>query len=91
MLALLGAGADRATYGDEKRLDRCLVSTRRNNYFFGDRARTPLPIETGLDLEIRELAAAVPELNGKQAADFIDATLLREVEKEGFFSAETVN
>jgi hypothetical protein len=32
------------------------------------------------------LSANVAELTGKKAADFIDDSTLKEVEKEGFFS-----
>jgi len=39
-----------------------------------------------MDLDINDLSANVAELTGKKAADFIDDSALKEVEKEGFFS-----
>ena len=43
-------------------------------------------MDKALDLDIADLTATIPELKGRKASDFIDATLLREVEKEGFFA-----
>jgi hypothetical protein len=43
------------------------------------------PLERALDLDIKDMQATVPELRGRRAAEFIDTTALKEVEKEGFF------
>ena len=56
------------------------------NYYFGAKPRTMMPLEGALELDIRDMQATVPELRGRHAAEFIDATALREVEKEGFFN-----
>jgi ABC-type nitrate/sulfonate/bicarbonate transport system substrate-binding protein len=56
------------------------------HYYFAPKPRTMRPLETALDLDIKDMQATVPELRGRRAADFIDTTALREVEKEGFFA-----
>jgi ABC-type nitrate/sulfonate/bicarbonate transport system substrate-binding protein len=56
------------------------------HYYFAAKPRTMRPLETALDLDIRDLQTTVAELRGRRAAEFIDATALREVEKEGFFA-----
>ena len=56
-----------------------------SHYFLGGRPHNAQPLEKALDLDIQDMLASVPEFKGRKAADFIDATLLREVEKEGFF------
>ena len=57
-----------------------------SHYFLGPKPHTAQPLEKALDLDIRDMLPAVPELKGKKAADFIDTTLLNEVEREGFFA-----
>jgi hypothetical protein len=43
--------------------------------------------KTALDLDIADLSATnAPELKGKKASDYIDTTLLGELEIEGFFA-----
>jgi ABC-type nitrate/sulfonate/bicarbonate transport system substrate-binding protein len=56
------------------------------HYYFAVKPRTMFPLEPALDLDIRDMQATVPELRGRRAAEFIDTTALREVEKEGFFN-----
>jgi ABC-type nitrate/sulfonate/bicarbonate transport system substrate-binding protein len=56
------------------------------HYYFAPKPRAMRPLEAALDLDIRDLQSTVPELRGRRAAEFIDATALREVEKEGFFN-----
>lgn len=57
-----------------------------SHYFLGSKPRTARPLEKGMELDINDLSASIPELAGKKPSDFIDDSLLREVEKEGFFS-----
>jgi ABC-type nitrate/sulfonate/bicarbonate transport system substrate-binding protein len=56
------------------------------HYYFAAKPRTMFPLEAALDLDIKDMQASIAELKGKRAADFIDTTALREVEKEGFFA-----
>ena len=46
----------------------------------------PYPMEEVIQSEIENLTPTVPELRGKRAADFIDKTILSELESEGLFS-----
>jgi ABC-type nitrate/sulfonate/bicarbonate transport system substrate-binding protein len=57
-----------------------------SHYYFAAKPRTMRPLEGALELDIRDMQASVPELRGRHAVEFIDATALREVEKEGFFN-----
>jgi hypothetical protein len=56
------------------------------HYYFAPKPRNMYPLESALDLDIKDMQATVSELRGRRAADFIDATALKEVEKEGFFA-----
>ena len=56
------------------------------HYYFAAKPRNMHPLESALDLDIKDMQATVPELRGRRAADFIDTTALKEVEKEGFFA-----
>jgi ABC-type nitrate/sulfonate/bicarbonate transport system substrate-binding protein len=45
----------------------------------------PYPLENAINSDIEILSATRPGLKGKTAADFVDTTLLKELEAEGFF------
>src|SRR4030095_465908 len=44
----------------------------------------PYPMEEAIQTELRKLSPPGPELRGKRAADFIDKTILAELERDGF-------
>ncbi len=46
----------------------------------------PYPMEEAIQGDIDNLSPTIPELRGKRPADFIDKTLLAELEDEGFFA-----
>lgn len=46
----------------------------------------PYPMEEVIQTEIENLSPTMPELQGKKPSDFIDKTLLSELEEEGFFT-----
>jgi len=46
----------------------------------------PYPMEEVIQAEIENLSPTMPELQGKRAADFVDVTVLKELENEGFFA-----
>jgi NitT/TauT family transport system substrate-binding protein len=46
----------------------------------------PYPMEEVIQADIDNLTPTIPELRGKKPADFIDKTLLAELEEEGFFT-----
>jgi hypothetical protein len=44
----------------------------------------PYPREDAIQASIEDLRTAVPKLDGMKAADFVDASLIREIDSEGF-------
>ena len=46
----------------------------------------PYPIEAGIQADIEDLSASIAELKGRKASDFMDTSLLKELESEGFFA-----
>ena len=47
----------------------------------------PYPLEEALEDDIEYLSKTiVPELKGKHASDYIDASLIRDIENENFFA-----
>jgi NitT/TauT family transport system substrate-binding protein len=65
---------------------RLLEAYYENHYFYGPKPNNAHPPERVLDADIRDLSAAVAELKGRRAAEFIDPALLMDLEKEGFFA-----
>jgi NitT/TauT family transport system substrate-binding protein len=57
-----------------------------SHYFLGSKPHNARPLVKSMELDINDLSANIPELSGKKPSDFIDDRVLREVEKEGFFS-----
>jgi ABC-type nitrate/sulfonate/bicarbonate transport system substrate-binding protein len=49
----------------------------------------PYPMEEVIQGEIENLTATVPEMRGKTVADFIDKSILSDLEAEGFFTQLT--
>ncbi len=56
------------------------------NYVVDALPLKPYPMEEVIQTEIENLTPTVPEFRGKRAADFIDKSILSELESEGFFS-----
>src|SRR5262245_744853 len=46
----------------------------------------PYPMEDSIQMELENLTPTVPELRGKRSADFIDKTILSDLDREGFFN-----
>ncbi|HEX9445050.1 MAG TPA: ABC transporter substrate-binding protein [Candidatus Binatia bacterium] len=46
----------------------------------------PYPMEEVIQADIENLSPTMPEMRGKKPADFIDKTLLAELDEEGFFA-----
>ena len=65
---------------DQRRLD-----VLYKNYVIDALPLKPYPMEEVIQTEIENLTPTVPELRGKKAADFIDKTVLAELERDGFF------
>jgi len=62
------------------------LETLYKNYVIDALPPKPYPMEDALQGELENLTATVPELRGKRAADFVDKTILAELEHEGFFT-----
>ena len=60
-----------------------LVTTQ----FFDTIPARPYPNDEAVQMQIDDLASAVaPKLKGAKAQEFIDVTILKELESEGFFA-----
>lgn len=66
---------------DPRRLDNLY-----KNYVIDFLPTKPFPMEEVIQTEMENLTATVPEFRGKRAADFVDKTILTELEREGFFT-----
>lgn len=63
-----------------------LLEASYNTYFFRTLPAKPYPQEEAIQADIEDLSATTPALNGRKSSDFVDTTLLREIENEGFFA-----
>jgi NitT/TauT family transport system substrate-binding protein len=62
------------------------LETLYKNYIVDALPLKPYPMEEVIQTEIENLTPTVPELRGKRAADFVDKSILDELESEGFFT-----
>ena len=46
----------------------------------------PYPREDAIQASIEDLKSTIPKLEGMKVSDFVDASLIREIESEGFFT-----
>lgn len=56
------------------------------NYVVDFLPAKPLPMEDVIQADIDNLAPTTPEFRGKKVADFIDKSILQDLEREGFFT-----
>ena len=63
-----------------------LLESMHRNYLLTSIPVKPYPIEEAIQADIEDLSASITELRGKKAADFMDRSLLNELESEGFFA-----
>jgi ABC-type nitrate/sulfonate/bicarbonate transport system substrate-binding protein len=54
--------------------------------FVGTIAPKPYPREDAVQASIEDLRPTIPKLDGVKASDFVDASLMRELDSEGFFA-----
>ena len=62
-----------------------LLDSLHKNYLLGTIPAKPFPQEAALQNDIEELSHSFPQLKGKKAGDFLDLSLLKSMEEEGFF------
>jgi NitT/TauT family transport system substrate-binding protein len=65
--------------------DSKLLESMHKNYLLGTIPMKPFPREEALQNDIEDLSYTYPFLKGKKAAEFLDLTLLKSLEDEGFF------
>ncbi|TMA92394.1 MAG: ABC transporter substrate-binding protein [Deltaproteobacteria bacterium] len=66
--------------------DTTLLASMHRNYL-GTIPIKPYPLDDALEADIEYLSQSlVPELKGKHASDYIDASVIREIENENFFA-----
>ncbi len=63
-----------------------LLESLHRTYFFKTLLPRPYPNLEAIQTDIEDLSAATPALKGRRAADFVDTTILNEIENEGFFN-----
>ena len=67
--------------------DPRLLESMHRNYLGPTIPLKPYPLDDALEADIDYLSQSlVPELKGKRASDYIDASLIREIENENFFA-----
>ena len=65
--------------------DPKLLESMYKNYILGSIPVRPFPNEEAIQNDIEDLSATLPHLKGKKAAEFLDLSLLKSLEEEGFF------
>lgn len=63
-----------------------ILESMHKNYLLGTIPAKPYPLEAAVEIAIEEASPTQPLLKGKKSADFIDVSILKEIDQEGFFS-----
>ncbi len=66
--------------------DPRLLESMHKNYLLGTIPAKPFPREEAIQNDIEDLSYSYAHLKGKRATEFLDISLLRELENEGFFA-----
>ncbi|MBI2209843.1 MAG: ABC transporter substrate-binding protein [Deltaproteobacteria bacterium] len=66
--------------------DPRLLESMHRNYLLNSIPVRPFPREEAIQNDIEDLSFTYPQLKGRKASEFLDLTLLRELESEGFFT-----
>jgi NitT/TauT family transport system substrate-binding protein len=62
------------------------LETLHKNYVLDFLPPKPFPMEDVIQADIDNLTSTTPEFRGKKVADFIDKSILSDLEREGFFT-----
>jgi NitT/TauT family transport system substrate-binding protein len=65
--------------------DTKLLESMHKNYLLGSIPLRPYPNEAAIQNDIEDLSYSLPHLKGKKAGEFIDLSLLKSMDEEGFF------
>jgi NitT/TauT family transport system substrate-binding protein len=63
------------------------LETLHKNYIVDALPLKPYPMEDVIQSDIENFTSTIAEFRGKRAADFVDKTILTELEREGFFAS----
>ncbi|OGQ79953.1 MAG: hypothetical protein A3F90_18760 [Deltaproteobacteria bacterium RIFCSPLOWO2_12_FULL_60_19] len=66
--------------------DPRLLESMHKNYLLGTIPTKPFPREEALQNDIEDLSQTYPQLKGRKIEEFMDLTLVKELESEGFFT-----
>jgi hypothetical protein len=62
-----------------------LLESMHKNYLLGSIPARPFPNEEAIQNDIEDLSYSFGHLKGRKAGEFLDLSLLRSLEEEGFF------
>ena len=65
--------------------DPKMLDSMHKNYLLGSIPARPFPNEEAIQNDIEDLSSSYPHLKGRRAAEFLDISLLKSMEDEGFF------
>ena len=65
--------------------DPKMLDSMHKNYLLGSIPARPFPKEEAIQNDIEDLSGSYPHLKGRRAAEFLDISLLKSMEDEGFF------
>ena len=66
--------------------DPRLLESMHKNYLLETIPAKPFPREEAIQNDIEDLSHTYPHLKGRKVSEFVDLTLVRELESEGFFA-----
>ena len=66
--------------------DSRLLESMHKNYLLGTIPPKPFPREEALQNDIEDLSQTYPQLKGRKVEEFVDLSLVKELESEGFFA-----
>jgi len=65
--------------------DPKLLESMHKNYLLGSIPLRPYPNEEAIQNDIEDLSRTLPHLKGRKAGEFVDLSLLKSLDEEGFF------
>ena len=63
-----------------------ILEGMHKTYFMEIKSVKPYPHVEAIETDIEDLGLTNPKIKGRKASDFMDTTLLNELEREGFFA-----
>lgn len=66
--------------------DPRLLESMHKNYLLGTIPAKPFPREEAIQNDLEDLSHTYSQLKGRKVAEFVDLTIVKELESEGFFA-----